>query len=343
MELGIHVGYAGGGMSVSEQLDITKMADKLGYDSVWTAEAYGGDAATPLAWFAGQTEKIKLGAAIFQMPGRTPANCAMTAASLDMISDGRFILGLGSSGPQVAEGWHGQPFAHQLQRTREYFEIVRKALARERLEYNGEIYQLPLPDGLGKPLKLIVSPVQEKLPIYLAAIGPKNTELCGEIADGWLPYLFSPEHIAQLKVPLQTGADRAGRSIDDVAICPTVFTVIDDDLEAARNVVRPLMALYIGGMGARSKNFYNKMACSYGFEKEAKQIQDYYLERKYAEAMAAIPDKLIDMTAMIGTRDMVKDKLEALRDAGVDTLIVTPMHPTEAGRRTILETLTELA
>jgi len=343
MELGIHVGYAGGGMSVSEQLDVTKMADKLGYDSVWTAEAYGGDAATPLAWFAGQTEKIKLGAAIFQMPGRTPANCAMTAASLDMISDGRFILGLGSSGPQVAEGWHGQPFAHQLQRTREYFEIVRKALARERLEYDGEIYQLPLPDGLGKPLKLIVSPVQEKLPIYLAAIGPKNTELCGEIADGWLPYLFSPEHIAQLKVPLQTGADRAGRSIDDVAICPTVFTVIDDDLEAARNVVRPLMALYIGGMGARSKNFYNKMACSYGFEKEAKQIQDYYLERKYAEAMAAIPDKLIDMTAMIGTRDMVKDKLEALRDAGVDTLIVTPMHPTEAGRRTILETLTELA
>src|SRR4051812_47868815 len=197
MELGVHIGYWGLGLTRQDQQDIAQEAERLGYDSLWTAEAYGSDAATILGWLAGLTSKIKLGSAIFQMPGRSPAMTAMTAATLDNLSNGRMILGLGSSGPQGAEGWHGQPFAKQLARTREYVEILRKALARERLEYHGDIYELPLPDGPGKALKLMIAPVQERIPIYIAAIGPKNTQLTGEIADGWMPTFFSPEHVGE--------------------------------------------------------------------------------------------------------------------------------------------------
>src|SRR3954468_10827980 len=192
MRLGLHVGYWGLGMSAEQQLEVVKEAESAGYDSVWAAEAYGSDTATVLAWIAAQTEKIRIGSAILQIPGRTPAMTAMTAATLDHLSNGRMILGIGSSGPQVAEGWHGQPFKRQLQRTREYVEILRKALVRERLEYDGEIYTLPLPDGPGKALKLTIAPVQDQIPIYIAAIGPKNTQLAGEIADGWIPLFFSP-------------------------------------------------------------------------------------------------------------------------------------------------------
>ena len=196
MRLGLHVGYWGLGLTAEQQLEIVKEAESAGFDSVWAAEAYGSDTATVLAWLASQTERIKIGSSIFQMPARTPAMTAMTAATLDQLSNGRMLLGIGSSGPQVAEGWHGQPFANQLQRTREYVEILRKALARERLEYKGDLYELPLPDGPGKALKLMIAPVQERMPIYIAAIGPKNTTLTGEIADGWLPTFFSPEHVA---------------------------------------------------------------------------------------------------------------------------------------------------
>src|SRR3954470_12515601 len=192
MRLGLHIGYWGLGLTADEQLKLVREAESLGFDSVWSAEAYGSDAATVLAWLAGQTERIKLGSAIFQMPARTPAMTAMTAATLDQISNGRMLLGIGSSGPQVAEGWHGQRFGKQLQRTREYVAVVRKALARERLEFEGETLELPLPDGPGKALKLTIAPVQDQIPVYLAAIGPKNTALAGEIADGWLPFLFSP-------------------------------------------------------------------------------------------------------------------------------------------------------
>src|SRR5436309_122488 len=222
MRLGLHVGYWGLGLTAAEQLAQVREAETLGFDSVWSAEAYGSDAATVLAWLAGQTEKIKLGSAIFQMPGRTPAMTAMTAATLDQISGGRVLLGIGSSGPQVAEGWHGQPFAKQLQRTREYVEILRKALARKRLEYDGEVYKLPIPGGPGKALKLMISPVQERIPIYLAAIGPKNTALAGEIADGWIPTFFSPEHVAEFRALLEQGAGRSGRSLEDFDIAPTV-------------------------------------------------------------------------------------------------------------------------
>ncbi len=271
MKLGVNLAYMASADQFHEHLRTAKAAEQYGYDSVWVAEAYGSDAATPLAYIASQTERIRLGSAIFQIPGRTPANCAMVSATLDLLSGGRFILGIGSSGPQVAEGWHGQPFAKQIKRTREYVAIVRKALARERLEFDGELYKLPLPDGPGKALKLMIKPVQERIPIFLAAIGPNNTALAGEIADGWLPYLFSPEYLKNFTGSLEEGAARAGRTLDDVEISPTVFTAIGDDLDACRAMIKPILALYVGGMGSREKNFYNRVVQSYGFEKEAKR------------------------------------------------------------------------
>src|SRR3954468_13166554 len=253
MKLGVHIGYWGLGLSGQDQLEIVQTAETLGYDSVWTAEAYGSDAATILGWIAGQTSKIKIGSAIFQIPGRSPAMTAMTAATLDQISDGRMLLGIGSSGPQVSEGWHGVRFAHQLARTREYVAIVRMALARERVEFHGEHFELPLPDGPGKALKLTISPVQESIPIYLAAIGPKNTALAGEIADGWIPTLLSPEHLPELRTSLDEGAVKAGRSLDGFDIAPTVNVYVSDDIEKGRDVMRPFIALYVGGMGSRDK------------------------------------------------------------------------------------------
>src|ERR1041384_2751000 len=210
MRLGLHVGYWGLGFTAEQQLEVVREAESLGYDSVWAAEAYGSDAATVLAWLAAQTERIRVGSAIFQMPGRSPAMTAMTAATLDQLSGGRMLLGIGTSGPQVAEGWHGQRFGRMLQRTREYVEVLRMALARERVGFDGETLQLPLPDGPGKALKLMITPVQERMPIYIAAIGPKNTTLTGEIADGWLPTFFSPEHVAEFRTLLEEGAARAG-------------------------------------------------------------------------------------------------------------------------------------
>ncbi|HWF24556.1 MAG TPA: LLM class flavin-dependent oxidoreductase, partial [Solirubrobacteraceae bacterium] len=246
MKLGVNLAYVAMGVTTADQLRVAREAEALGYDSVWTAEAYGSDAATMLAWIAGQTSSIKLGSAIFQMPARTPAMTAMTAATIDQLSGGRMLLGLGTSGPQVAEGWHGQRFGRQLQRTREYVAVVRKALARERVEYHGETIELPLPDGPGKALRLMMPPVQERIPIYLAAIGPKNTALAGEIADGWLPAFFSPEHVAELRALLEEGAARAGRSLEGFDIAPSINIFVNDDIALARNVMRPALALYIG-------------------------------------------------------------------------------------------------
>jgi F420-dependent oxidoreductase-like protein len=343
MKLGVHIGYWGLGLSSQDQLEIVQVAEKLGYDSVWTAEAYGSDAATVLAWLAGQTSKIRLGSGIFQMPGRSPAMTAMTAATIDQLSGGRMILGIGSSGPQVAEGWHGQRFAKQLQRTREYVAVVRKALARERLEFHGETLELPLPDGPGKALKLTIAPVQEHIPVYLAAIGPKNTALAGEIADGWIPTLFSPEHVSELRPLLQEGADRTGRSLDGFDIAPTVNVFVTDDLQGARDAMRPFIALYVGGMGSRKQNFYNNLVCRYGFEAEAKIIQDLYLEGKREEAMAAIPDALIDMVSLCGPKDVVRERLAVYRDAGVGTLGITPIAFNKDDRLEQLRLVAELA
>jgi F420-dependent oxidoreductase-like protein len=341
MRLGLHVGYWGLGLTPEQQLEIVKEAESAGFDSVWAAEAYGSDTATVLAWLASHTERVKIGSAIFQMPGRTPAMTAMTAATLDQLSNGRMLLGIGSSGPQVAEGWHGQPFARQLQRTREYVEILRKALARERLEYEGEIYELPLPDGPGKALKLMIAPVQERMPIYIAAIGPKNTTLTGEIADGWLPTFFSPEHVAEFRELLEDGAARAGngKRIDDsFDIAPNVNLCIDDDIDRARDAVRPLLALYVGGMGSRKKNFYNALVQRYGFEDAAKEVQDLYLDGKKDEAAAALPAELIDRTSLVGPKERVRERLEVYRAAGVGTLVATPtVFDPEARKRMIRE------
>jgi F420-dependent oxidoreductase-like protein len=343
MKLGVHIGYWGLGLSSADQLAIVQEAERLGYDSVWTAEAYGSDAATILAWLAGQTTTIKLGSGIFQMPGRSAAMTAMTAATIDQLSDGRMLLGIGSSGPQVSEGWHGVRFGQQIQRTREYIEVVRRALARERLEYHGQTIDLPLPDGPGKALKLTIAPVQENMPIYLAAIGPKNTALAGEVADGWMPTLLSPEHLPLLRESLDEGAARAGRTLDGFDIAPTVNVNITDDVAGARDAVRPFMALYVGGMGSREKNFYNTLVQRYGFEDAAKQVQDLYLEGKKEEAAAALPDALIDLVSLVGPADRVRERLRAYADAGVGTLGVSPMAWTREERIRQLRLVAELA
>jgi F420-dependent oxidoreductase-like protein len=343
MKLGVHIGYWGLGLTSQDQLEIVQEAERLGYDSVWTAEAYGSDAATVLGWLAGQTSKIRLGSGIFQMPGRSAAMTAMTAATIDQLSGGRMILGIGSSGPQVAEGWHGQRFARQLQRTREYVAVVRMALARQRVEFHGQTLELPLPDGPGKALKLTIGPVQDAIPIYLAAIGPKNTALAGEIADGWIPTLFSPEHVSELRPLLEEGAQRSGRSLEGFDIAPTVNVCVSDDIDTARNLMRPFIALYVGGMGSREQNFYNNLVCRYGFEAEAKQIQDLYLEGKREEAMAAIPDGLIDSVSLCGPREVVRERLAVYRDSGVGTLGVTPVAFTKEDRLAQLRHVAELA
>ncbi len=342
MRLGLNIGYWGLGFTPEQQLEAVKQAETLGFDSAWSAEAYGSDAATVLAWLAGQTTTIKIGSAIFQMPGRSPAMTAMTAATLDNLSGGRMLLGIGSSGPQVAEGWHGERFGAQLQRTREYVAIVRKALARERLEFSGEQYELPLPDGPGKALKLTIGPVQERIPVYIAAIGPRNTELTGEIADGWLPIFFAPEEVQQFRDLLGKGAARAGKQLAaDFDIAPGVNLCIDEDLDRARDVMRPFIALYVGGMGSRKQNFYNALMRSYGFEEAAEEVQSLYLDGKKEEAAAALPVELIDKICLVGPKDRVLDRMEAYRDAGVGTLIVTPVAAEGERRAAMLRDLAE--
>ncbi|MCW3012573.1 MAG: class F420-dependent oxidoreductase [Solirubrobacterales bacterium] len=345
MKLGVHIGYWGLGLTSEDQLAVVQEAERLGYDSVWTAEAYGSDAATILGWLAGQTTKIRLGAAILQMPARSVGMTAMTAATLDQLSNGRFILGIGTSGPQVSEGWHGVRFAKQLQRTREYVEVLRMMFAHERVEYQGETIQLPLPDGPGKALKLTIRPVQEHMPIFVAAIGPKNTQLAAEIADGVIPTLFSPEHVRVILDEIQVGVDRAGngKTVADVEIAPQVQVYVSDDREKARNLMRPFLGLYIGGMGSRDKNFYNQLVRRYGYEDAAKEVQDLYLEGKKEEAAAAIPDALIDAIALCGPKEHVRERLAAYRDAGVGTLGVTPVAFTREERLEQLRLVAELA
>jgi F420-dependent oxidoreductase-like protein len=344
MKLGVHIGYWGMGLGSEDQLEIVQAAESLGYDSVWTAEAYGSDAATILAWLAAQTEKIRLGSAIFQIPARSAGMTAMTAATIDQLSNGRMILGIGTSGPQVSEGWHGVRFGKQLARTRDYVAALRIALARERLVYEGETLRLPLPDGPGKALKLTIPPIQERIPIFIAAIGPKNTQLAAEIADGVIPTLFSPEHVAVMRREIEAGVARAenGKTAGDVEIAPQVQVYVGDDWQAARDLMRPFLALYIGGMGSREKNFYNQLVQRYGFESAAKEVQDLYLDGKKDEAMAAIPDELIDTVSICGPPDNVRERLAAYRDAGVGTLGVTPMAWTKEDRIAQLRHIAEL-
>jgi F420-dependent oxidoreductase-like protein len=324
MRLGLNFGYWGSGPS--DNIAIAQEAERLGYHSLWTAEAYGSDAVTPLVWLAAHTERIKVGTAIMQMPARTPAMTAMTAATIDLLTGGRFLLGIGASGPQVVEGWHGVVYGKLLTRTREYVEILRTILKRERpLDYHGEYYDIPVQGGtgLGKPLKLIVHPLRADIPIYLAAIGPKNVALAAEIADGWLPVFFSPKRVGVFRQSLDAGFARRkeGNAISDFDMAPTVAVVLGDDVNACRMHVKPNLALYIGGMGARGKNFYNDLACRYGYEEAARTIQDFYLAGKKNEAIAAVPDELVDEVALCGPRERIKDQLAAWRESGVTTLI----------------------
>ena len=345
MKLGLHIGYWGLGLTARQQLELVLEAERLGYDSAWTAEAYGSDAATILGWLAQATTRIKLGSAIFQMPGRSPAMTAMTAATLDQLSDGRMLLGIGTSGPQVAEGWHGQRFAKQLQRTREYVAVVRMALARERVTFDGETLQLPLPDGPGKALKLTISPVQERIPIYVAAIGPRNTALTAEIADGWLPTLFSPEHVSEFRPLLEEGFARAGggKGFDDFDTVPTVSAMVSDDRESARDAMRHYVALYVGGMGSRKQNFYNALVRRYGYEEAADTVQELYLSGRKDEAAASLPGELIDQLCLVGPPDVVRERLSVYRGAGVGTLMISPMAWTFEERLAQLRAVAELA
>ncbi|MGK5631101.1 LLM class F420-dependent oxidoreductase [Streptomyces sp. URMC 123] len=323
MRLGINLGYWGAGMD-ADNLAVAREADRLGYAVCWAAEAYGSDAATVLSWVAAQTERIDVGSAIFQIPARTPAMTAMTAATLDSLSGGRFRLGLGVSGPQVSEGWYGVRFDKPLARTREYVEIIRKAMSRERLSHEGENWTLPLPGGPGKPLKLTVHPVREHIPLYIAAIGPKNLEQTGEIADGALVVHFAPEHAALTVDPLRAGREKAGLTMEGFDLVPTVPLAIGDDPVALADHFRPYAALYIGGMGSRKQNFYNKLAQRMGYEKEAAEIQDKYLAGDKAGAAAAVPYDLIDSTCLLGPVERVADRMRAYAEVGVTTLTLSP-------------------
>lgn len=328
MRLGLMVGYSGSKIEIP--MELVQEADRLGYYAVWTSEAYGSDAVVPLAWMGACTQQIKLGTAIMQMPARTPAATAMTAMTLDQLSGGRFLLGLGLSGPQVVEGWHGVAYGKPLVKTREYVEIMRKIFERkEAVTHSGEHYQIPYQgedaSGLGKPLKSILHG-RADLPIYLASIGPKNVTLTAEIADGWLPIFFSPENYEQAYGDqIREGFAKAAsdKTFDQFDIAPSVTVVIDDDLEVARNQIRPQLALYIGGMGAKGKNFYHDLAVRYGFEEAADKIQDLFLAGNKGEAMMAVPDELVDAVALVGPKERIKERLSLWKDSPITTLNIT--------------------
>lgn len=330
MRLGLHLGYD----DPVFWTGLAEEAERCGAHSVWTSEAYGSDAVSPLAWIAARTQRILLGTGIAQMPARTPAATAATAATLDLLSGGRVLLGLGTSGPQVAEGWHGEAWGRPLVRTREYVAIVRDVLRREGpLEHHGAHYDIPYSGpgatGLGRPLKLIIRPPRPDIPIHLAAIGPRNVALAAEIADGWLPLFFSPERFAATHRPsLEEGfARRPGGRPPGWDLAPHVPVVVSADLAAARDVLRPSFALYIGGMGARGRNFYNRLAVRYGYGHEAARVQDLFLAGRRDEAAAAVPDALIDEVALIGDHARIADRLHAFRDCGVTTLIAQTRDP----------------
>ncbi len=334
MKLGLSLGYAPPGTNPADLFPLVEEAERLGFDSVWAAEAWGTDAVSVLAWLAARTERIKLGSAIMQIPGRTPANTAMTAATLDLLSGGRFLLGLGTSGPQVVEGWHGQPWGKPLGKTREYVEIVRSALRREVVAHEGEHYRIPWDGpgatGLGKPLKLMLRPLRSEIPIYLAALGPKNVALAAEIADGWLPVFVDPDHFEAAFGPSLAAAP------EGFEIAATVSVLVGDDVATLRDALRPYVALYVGGMGSKGRNFYNALVRRYGWEEEAERIQELYLAGKQREAIAAVPDALVDAVSLVGPKERIAERLEVWRATPVTTLVVGTPQP-EA-----LRTLAEL-
>jgi F420-dependent oxidoreductase-like protein len=340
VKLGLNMGYWGMGND-ADNLELAKEADRLGYAVAWVAEAYGSDAPTILSFVAAQTTRIDIGSAIFQIPGRTPANCAMTAATLDSLSGGRFRLGIGVSGPQVSEGWHGVRFDKPLARTREYIEIVNLALSRQKVRYEGEHYVLPLPDGPGKALQLTVHPVRDHIPTYLAAVGPKNLELTGELFDGWLAIFFSPDHAKESLSHIEAGRAKVGRTMAGFDVVPSMPIVVGDDQRACADPIRWYAALYVGGMGSREKNFYNQLAVRMGYEDAARQIQDLYLDRKYDEAAAAVPFEFLEQTALLGTKEQIAERMQVLAASGVTTLTITPSTGDVEERKRTLQAAVE--
>ena len=347
MDLGINLGYWGtaGTDDLAAMKELCKAADQTGYRIAWLAEAYGSDVPSLAAYLSAFTNNLEWGSAVFQIPARTPAMAAMTAATLDKITGGRFRLGLGVSGPQVSEGWHGVRFDDPLGRTREYVDIIRLAFGRKNVEYHGKHFELPLPDGPGKALRLLLLPERPQVPIYLAAIGPRNMELTGEIADGWLGIFVSPEHLPEQLQQLRAGRAKAGHadgSLDGFDIAASAGLSIADDLDTGADRLRDNAALYIGGMGSRKKNFYNALARRMGFEDAAQQVQDLYLDRKHRDAAAAVPRDFIDRTALIGPREHIAQRLHAYAEAGVTTLNVSPAGDNLPERIASLHTLADI-
>ena len=339
LELALNTGYWAGGPPPGVEEAVAE-AERLGFDSIWTAEAYGSDVLTPLAWWGARTERVRLGTAIMQMSARQPAAAAMAAMTMDHLSGGRFILGIGVSGPQVVEGWYGMPFAKPLARTREYIAILRDIWRREGpVVFEGEHYRLPLADGtgLGKPLKSSIHPLREDIPIFLAAEGPKNVALAAELCDGWHALFFSP-HSEDLYRPfLEEGFAREGarRSFEDFEIAATVPLIMHDDVDAAADMLRPMYALYFGGMGAKSQNFHANVPIRMGYEAEVREIQDLYLDGKKDEAAAKVPTELIEKLALIGPADKIRHDLEAWRESIATTLLIS-------GDAALLRTAAEL-
>ncbi|MEO3777672.1 LLM class F420-dependent oxidoreductase [Micromonospora sp. B11E3] len=323
MRLGLSLGYQTAWSTPADHLALAQEADRLGYSVVWAAEAYGSDSPSMLAWIAGQTERIDVGSAVMQIPARTPAATAMTAATIDTLSGGRFRLGLGVSGPQVSEGWHGVRFAKPLARTREYVDIVRLAMARKEVAYDGEFHTLPLPDGPGKALRLGFHPTRERIPIYLAAVGPKNLELAGEIADGWLAIFYAPDFADEQLAAVRAGRAKAGKELAGFDVVPSVPVVVGDDVASCAELVRWYAALYVGGMGSRQQNFYNQLATRMGYGDAAREIQDLYLAKRQRDAAAAVPLEFVDRTSLLGPKQRIAERMREYAAAGVTTLSVT--------------------
>lgn len=342
MKLGLSCGSWGSGRD-ADNLALALRAEELGYSIVWTAEAYGADTPTVLAWIGALTTRIRLGAGVMQIPGRTPAMTAMTAATLDSLSGGRFSLGLGVSGPQVSEGWHGVRFDKPLGRTREYVKIVRAALARTTVTHDGEHFTLPLPDGPGKALRLAVAPTGTEVPIHLAAVGPKNLELAGEIADGWLGVFLSPDFAGGQLAAIERGKARSrdpGRTFE---LDATVPVVVGDDIGACADLIRPYAALYVGGMGSREQNFYNQLAVRMGYRQEAAQVQELYLAKRLRDAAAAVPQQFVDDTSLLGPPARIGERLTRYAEAGLTSLTVAPWGENLTHRMQAIETVATAA
>src|ERR687897_1852684 len=349
LKLGLNLGYLGIGPQGDEATEIVLAAERFGFDSVWSAESYGSDAVSVLAYMAAKTETIRLGAAILQVPARQPAAAAMAGITIDALSGGRFIFGFGPSGPQVSEGWYGVPYAKPWGRTREYVEIVKEIVAREgRLEHQGEHWTLPLTEGegvtgQGKALKLNIHPLRNRIPIYIGAIGRKSVEFAAEAADGWIPIFFSvDEWESAWGEHIEAGLAKGGRTREAFAVSPSVQVAIDGDLDAARGMVKAGLLLYLGGMGSKETNFYVDLAHRFGFGEAADEVQSLFLEGKREEAYAALPDELVDATAMIGTEDEVAERVKRFAEAGVDRMIVSPVHGAPEERLHTLERLADL-